>query len=188
MKNEIDRMFFRAVNERGLQFVEVRRLVNKVVEFVLGSHVLDVIHDCFQHVHAESTWSQFWIKPLIGDLLEKGDDSPEFVGVGGDLGYGSVNAEVKASLNFELFDFITNVLDHLVQLLEVLLMKSNDISQEICSLFLGFNGGLQFENLNGVVGGQCECGGCSNKGGNVPLALLTFQNVRKACQKIFEKF
>ena len=158
MKNEDDRKFFRAVNERGFQFVKVRRLVNEIVEFVLGSCVFDVMYDRFQHIHAESTWSQFLIKGRIDDSLEDGNDSPEFVGVGGDLGDRSVNAEVKPSQNFELFDFVPNVLNHLVQLVEVLLMKPDDINKKICLLFLSYNGSLQLRNLNSVVGGQHECG------------------------------
>jgi hypothetical protein len=55
MKDEDDCMFLRAVNERGLQFVQVRRLMNEIVEFVLGSRVLDVMHDRLQHFPTEST-------------------------------------------------------------------------------------------------------------------------------------
>jgi hypothetical protein len=75
-----------------------------------------VMNDSFQNVHTEGTWSQLLIKGWIDDPLENGDDSPEFVGVGGDLGNCSINAEVEASLNLELLDFIANILDHLVQL------------------------------------------------------------------------
>jgi hypothetical protein len=188
MKNEDDHMFFPAVNERGFQFVEVRRLVNEIVEFVLGSRVLDVMYNHFQYIHAESTWSQFLIKGRIDDSLEDGNDSPEFVGVGGDLGDRSVNAEVKASLNFELLGFVPNVLNHLVQLVEVLLMKPDDINKKICLLFLSCNGSLQLRNLNSVVGGQHECSGRSDKRGDVPLASLTFRNMREAGQKILEEF
>ncbi len=128
------------------------------------------------------------IRGQIYDSLEDGNDSPEFVGVRGDLGDGSVNAEVKTSLNFELSDFVPNVLNHLVQLVEVLLMKSDDISEKISLLFLSLNGGLQFRDLNGVVGGQRECGGRSDKRGNVPLVLLAFWNVREAGKKILDEF
>jgi hypothetical protein len=103
------------------------------------------------------------IKGRVDDSFENGDDSPEFVGVGDDLFDGSVNAEVKTSLNFEFLDFVPNVLNHLVQLVEVLLVKPDNIRKKICLLFLSFNGRLQLRNLDGVLGGQRECGGRSDK-------------------------
>jgi hypothetical protein len=39
---------------------------------------------------------------------------------------------------------------------EVLPTKPDNISEKICLLFLGFNCGLQFGNLDSVVCGQCE--------------------------------
>ncbi len=181
-------MFFRTVNERGFQPVQIQRLVDEIVKFVFGSRVLDVMHDGFQNVHAEGTWSQLLIKGLVDDPLENGNDSPEFVGVGGDLADCSLNAEVEASLDFELVEFIPNILDHFVQLMQVLLVKPDDISQKISLLFLRFNFGFQFGDLDRVVGGQRECQSCGNEGSNVPLAALTLWNVGRACQKIFEKF
>ncbi len=100
---------------------------------------------------------------------------------------GSVNAEVKASLDFELLNFIANVLDHLVQLVEVLFMKPDDVSQKISLLFLGFNGGLQLGDLDCVVGEQRECSSGSDKRGDVPLSSLSFWIVRKTCQKILKE-
>jgi hypothetical protein len=38
------------------------------------------------------------------------------------------------------------------------------------------------------VGGQRECRSGSNERGDVPLSSLTFWDMRKACQKILEKF
>ncbi len=67
-------------------------------------------------------------------------------------------------------------------------MKPDDISEKICLLFLCLNCGFQFGNLDRVLGGQREPGGCSDERGNVPLSSLTFWNMWKACQKILEKF
>jgi hypothetical protein len=101
---------------------------------------------------------------------------------------GSVNTEVETSLNLELLDFIANVFDHLVQLMEVLFVNVNNVRKKIRFLLLFFNGCFQFGNLDGVVGGQRECGGGSDEGSDVPLAGLTFLHMRKACQKIVEEF
>ena len=62
VKDENDRSFFRAVNERSFQFVKIRRLVNEVVEFVVGSRILNVVNDGVQHVDTERTWSQFLVE------------------------------------------------------------------------------------------------------------------------------
>jgi hypothetical protein len=56
------------------------------------------------------------------------------------LGNGSVNAEVEPSLNLELGDFIANVVDHPVQLMKVLFMNVDNVSQKISFLFLRFDG------------------------------------------------
>ena len=56
------------------------------------------------------------------------------------MGNGSVDAEVKASLNLELGDFIANVLDHPVELVQVLFMDVNNVSQKISFVFLSLNG------------------------------------------------
>jgi hypothetical protein len=53
---------------------------------------------------------------------------------------------------------------------------------------LFFNSCFQFGDLDGVVGGQRECGCGSNEGCNVPLASLTFWHMREACQKIVKEF
>ncbi len=90
-------------------------------------------------------------------------------------------------MNFELLDFIANVLDHFIQLVEVLLMKSNDVSQKISLLLLSLNGSFQFGNWYGVVGGKRECSSSSDKRSNVPMASLTFRYMGKACQKILKK-
>jgi hypothetical protein len=63
------------------------------------------------------------------DPLENGDD--KFVGVGDDLGDGSVHTEVETSLNLELLDFVPNVLDHFVQLVKVLFMKLDNVYKKI---------------------------------------------------------
>ncbi len=47
---------------------------------------------------------------------KNGDDGTEFIAIGDELGNGSVHAEVKTSLDLELCDFISNVVDHPVQL------------------------------------------------------------------------
>jgi hypothetical protein len=112
----------------------------------------------------------------------------KFIAVGDHLGNGSVNTEVESSLNFELLDFIANVFDHFVQLMEVLLVDVNNVRKQIHFLLLFFNGCLQFGDLDGVVGGQRECGGGGDKRSDVPLPALTFLHVRKACQKIIEEF
>ena len=183
MEDENDRVFLRAVDERCFQFVEVRRLVDKVVKFTLGSRILDVIDYFLQNMDAERTWSQLLVKSRVDDPLKNGDDSSEFefIAVRDHLGNGSVNTEVESSLNFELLDFIANVFDHLVQLMEVLFVDVNNVCKQICFLLLFFNGCLQFGDLDGVVGGQRECGGGSDKRSDVPLMGLTFWYMRKAC-------
>ncbi len=67
-------------------------------------------------------------------------------------------------------------------------MDVDNIRQKIGFLLLFFNGCFQFGDLDGVVGGQRECGRGSDEGCNVPLAPLTFWHMRKACQKIVEEF
>ena len=64
----------------------------------------------------------------------------KFIAVRNDLGNGSVHAEVEPSLYLELGDFIANVIDHPVQLVEMLLVNVDYISQKISFLFLRFNG------------------------------------------------
>jgi len=132
--------FFRAMNERGFQFVEIRRLVDEIVEFVLGRCIVNVVNDCVQHVNTERTRSQLLVEGRIDDLLKNGDDGTKFVAVGDDLGNGSVDAEVKTSLNLELGDFIANVLDHPVELMQMLFMDVNNVSQKISFVFLSLNG------------------------------------------------
>ncbi len=56
------------------------------------------------------------------------------------MGKGSVNAEVEASLNLELGDFIANVIDYPVQLVEMLLVDVDNVSQKVSFLFLCLNG------------------------------------------------
>ncbi len=67
-------------------------------------------------------------------------------------------------------------------------MDLNDISQEVRLLFLGFDGCLQFGDLDSVVGGQCECSRGSDERGNIPLTSLSFWHMRKAGQEVLEKF
>ncbi len=67
-------------------------------------------------------------------------------------------------------------------------MNVHNVRQKISLLLLFFNGCFQFRNLDGVVGGQRECGGGSDKGSDVPLAALTFLHMRKTCQEIVEEF
>ena len=91
-------------------------------------------------------------------------------------------------MNFELLDFIANVFDHLIQLMEVLFVDMNNVHKQIRFLLLFLNGCLQFGDLYGVVGGQRESDGGSDERSDVPLTALTFLHVRKACQKIIEEF
>jgi hypothetical protein len=94
VKDKDYRLFLRAVNEGSFQFVKIGRLMNEVVKFVSGSHVLDVIDDFLQNVDAESTRSQLLIKCQMGDSLKNGDNCSKLLGVQDDLGDGSINAEV----------------------------------------------------------------------------------------------
>jgi hypothetical protein len=161
--------------------------VDEIVEFVLGSCILNVVNDGVQHVDAEGTWSQLLVEGRIDDPLKNGDDSPKFVAVGDDLGNGSVDAEVKASLNLELGDFIANVLNHPVELVEMLLMDVNNVGQKISFVFLSLNGGFQLRDLDRVVGGQRQRRRCYGERSNVPLTSLAFGHMRKTCQEILEK-
>jgi len=52
MKDEDYRIFFRAVNERCFLLIEVRRLMNKVLKFVVCNCVLDVVNNFFQNINA----------------------------------------------------------------------------------------------------------------------------------------
>ncbi len=169
MKNEDYCFLFWAVNERSLQFVEIGSLVNEVVKLVVGGRILDMMEDCFQNVNAESSRRQFLIKSRVDHSFENRDDSSKFVCVGNDLSNGPVDAELKTGLNFECLDFLANVIDHLVQLMQVLLMELDDVGEKISFLFLGFDGGFEFGDLHSVVRGQRESG------------------VWKACQKVLKK-
>jgi hypothetical protein len=104
-------VFLQAVNERSLEFEEVRRLLYEIVKFVCCWHVLDVMDDVFQDLNAECARSQFFIKSRVDDMLENGDDSSELVCVRDDLGNCSIDAEVKSRLDLELLDSISNVFD-----------------------------------------------------------------------------
>ena len=126
--------------KRSFQLVKIRRLVDEVVEFVFGSCILDVVNDHVQNVNTERTWSQFLVKSRIDDPLKNGDDSAKFVAVGDDLGNGSVHAEMETSLDLELGNFSPNVVDHPVQLMKMLLMNVDNVSQKISFLFLCFDG------------------------------------------------
>ncbi len=163
-------------------------MVNEVVKPVVGGRILDVMEDCFQNVHAESSRRQFLIKSGVDYSLENRNDSSKFVCVRGNLSNGPVDAEVKAGLNFECLDFFANVVNHLVQLMQVLLMELDDVSEKISLLFLGFDGGFEFGDLNRVVRGQRESSGCCDEGGHVPLSSLSLRYMWKACQKVLKKF
>ncbi len=128
------------MNERCFQLVEIRRLVDEIVKFVLGRCILNVVNDCVQHVDTEGTRSQLLVESGIDDPLKNGDDGTEFVAVGDDLGNLSVDAEVKASLNLELCNFIANVFDHPVKLMQMLFMDVNNVSQKNSFVFLSLNG------------------------------------------------
>ena len=106
-------------------------MVNEVVKPVVGGRILDVMEDCFQNVHAESSRRQFLIKSGVNYSLENRNDSSKFVRVRGDLSNGPVDAEVKTGLNFECLDFFANVVNHLVQLMQVLLMELDDVCEKI---------------------------------------------------------
>ena len=110
------------------------------MKLVLGSRILNVVNDGVQHVDTERTWSQFLVEGGIYDPFKNGDDGTKFVAVGNDLGNGSVHAEVETSLDLELGDFSPNVVDHPVQLMKMLLMNVDNVSQKISFLFLHFNG------------------------------------------------
>jgi hypothetical protein len=56
------------------------------------------------------------------------------------LGDGSVHAEVEASLDLEFCDFFANVVDYPVQLVEMLFMNMDNVSQKISFLLLRFDG------------------------------------------------
>ena len=114
--------------------------MDEIVEFVLGRRILNVVNDRVQHVNTERTRSQLLVEGRIDDPLKNSDNSTYFVAVGDDLGNGSVDAKVKASLNLELGNFIANVLDHPVELVQMLFMDVNNVSQKISFVFLSFDG------------------------------------------------
>ena len=128
------------MNERSFQLVKIRRLINEVVEFVLDSRIFNVVNDCVQNVDTERTWSQFLVESRIDDPLENGDDSTEFIAVGDDLGNGPVHAEEKTGVDLELGDFFANVVDHPVQLMKMLFMEVDNVSQKISFVLLHFDG------------------------------------------------
>ncbi len=79
-------MFLRPVNEGGVQFVEIQRLVNEAVKFIDCRCVLDLVHDNLQNVIAKSVRSQFLVKSRVDDLFESGHNCLKFVGVRDNLG------------------------------------------------------------------------------------------------------
>ncbi len=162
--------------------------MDEVVKFVGCSCVLDVVDNYFQNIDAECTRGQFLVKSRVDDTLEDHRDCPEPFGVQDDLGNGSVNAEMKTSLNLELLKFIANVLDHVIEILKMLFIKASNVCQQICFLLFGLNSNLEFGDLYGVVCGQCQGRGSCNQKSNVPLASLMFWNMLKACKKVMEEF
>jgi hypothetical protein len=84
----------------------------------------------------------------VNDLLEDGDHSSELVRIQDYLGDRFVDAEVKSGLNLEHLDFSSNVINHSVQLVQVLFIDLHDV----CLLFLGFYGGFEYGDLHCVVG------------------------------------
>jgi len=69
MKNEDDHVFFKTVNEGCVQFVQIRRLVDEVVQFVSGRCVFDVSYDGVQNIDTQSSRCQFLIKSCVDDSL-----------------------------------------------------------------------------------------------------------------------
>jgi hypothetical protein len=65
----------------------------------------------------------------MNDLLEDGDNCSELVHVRDDLGDRFVDAEMKSGLNLERLDFSSNVVDHSVQLVQVLFVKFHNVSK-----------------------------------------------------------
>ncbi len=58
---------------------------------------------------------------------------------------------MESRLDLELLDFVPNVFDHFVQLIKVLFMQFDDVSQLISFLFLGLDCSLELENLHCVI-------------------------------------
>ncbi len=106
---------------------------------VLGSRVLDVVEDGVQNVNAESPWSQFLIESCIDDSLENRHHGSELVGVRDDLSNGLVDAEMKAGLYLEGFQFLPDSINHPVKLVEMLLVDFDNVCEQISFLLLSFN-------------------------------------------------
>jgi hypothetical protein len=56
------------------------------------------------------------------------------------LGNGSVHAEEETGVDLELGDFLPNVVDHPVQLMKMLFMEVDNVSQKISFVLLRFDG------------------------------------------------
>jgi hypothetical protein len=90
-------------------------------------------------------------------------------------------------LNFYKLELLSNVIHHPIQLVQVLLMKFTDVSQEVSLGLLSLDGHLELQDLHGVVGGESEscCG--SHEGGHVPLAKMAFVDMRETHEKVLKK-
>jgi hypothetical protein len=158
------------------------------VKFIGCCCVLGVVHNCLQNINAKSSRHQFLVKSQVVDSFESGHNWPKFVGVRDNLDNDSDGTEEKTCLYLESFEFIADVVDHVIQLVKVLTVETDDVSQQISFLFLGLNRGFTFGDLDGVVSGQHQGRSISYKRSDVPLWGLTFQNAWKAGKKVLEKF
>jgi hypothetical protein len=103
--------------------------MNEVLEFIGCCCVLDVVNNGLQNLDAKCARSQLWVKGRVDDSFENSYDCPELVGVRDNLDNGSVNAEMETSLNLESLELVANVFNHVIQLVEVLVVKANDVNQ-----------------------------------------------------------
>ena len=74
-----------------------------------------------------------------------------------------------------------DVVDHVVQLVHVMLVKLGNVRQEVRFCLLCLNCRFELGDLHRVVCGQRERCGCSAKSDDVPLSALSLVNMGKAC-------
>jgi hypothetical protein len=63
--------------------------------------------------------------------LKSGNHGPEFVFIGSDLSYDPVNPNLKLLLQLDQFEFISDFINHTIQLVEMLLVKLGNVGEEI---------------------------------------------------------
>ncbi len=93
----------------------------KLWKFFFACNVLDVLHNCCQHISAESSQSQYLVKSRDDDDVCKCSNySQKFVLVRGNFCNDPVHAQLELLLHLYYLKFITDFIVNVIQLMEVL--------------------------------------------------------------------